>query len=69
MIPVRYPGSEKSPDGGIRLSRKTEWRDAGEGFFLGTGQRLFATDSGEFPLLETQTIVLEQPVQSEGAPG
>jgi type VI secretion system protein ImpE len=61
MIPTRYMGSEKSADAALRLSRKTEWRDAGEGFFLGEGQRLFATDAGEYPLLETQSIVLNQP--------
>lgn len=58
LIPVRYSGSETSPDSGIRLSRKTDWADAGEGFFFGKGQRLFATDAGEYPLLETLVIKL-----------
>ena len=60
LIPVRYPGSEASPDNAIRLSRKTDWRDVGEGFFFGEGQRLFATDEGEYPLLETLVIKLNQ---------
>ena len=56
MIPVRYPGSESSADTGIRLSRRTDWKDIGEDFFLGSGQRIFATDKGEYPLLETLMI-------------
>ena len=62
MIPVRYAESEKSGDSSIRLARRTDWQDVGEEFFLGQGQRLFATDRGEYPLLETLMIKLNQPV-------
>lgn len=61
LIPVRYAGSEASPDSGIRLARRTDWQDAGEGFFLGQGQRLFATDAGEYPLLETLVVKFNHP--------
>ena len=61
LIPVRYAGSEASPDSGIRLSRKTEWEEAGEGFYFGKGQRLFATDAGEYPLLETLVVKFNHP--------
>lgn len=61
LIPIRYPGSEKSVDSGIRLSRKTDWEDAGEGFYLGKGQRVFATDAGEYPLLETLVVKFNHP--------
>ena len=61
LIFVRYAGSEASPDSGIRLSRKTDWEDAGEGFFFGKGQRLFATDAGEYPLLETLMVKFNHP--------
>ena len=67
LIPVRYAGSEASPDSGIRLSRKTDWEDAGEGFFFGKGQRLFATDGGEYPLLETLVVKFNQPVAEPAA--
>lgn len=67
LIPVRYPGSEASPDSGVRLSRTTNWRDAGEGFFLGQGQRLFATDKGEYPLLETLVIKFNHPASTTPA--
>jgi type VI secretion system protein ImpE len=56
-IPVRYPGSEfEVADDAVRLARKTAWSDAGEETFVGLGQRLFATDAGETPLLECRTI-------------
>lgn len=58
MIPSRYPGSEAATDSALRLARKTEWTDAGSGFFLGRGQRMLATDQGEYPLFETRRVVL-----------
>ncbi len=56
FIPTRYPGSEAAADGGLRLSRRTEWADKGEEFFIGVGQRVFATDQADIPLLEVRTI-------------
>lgn len=61
LIPARYPGSESSKDAAIRLARKTDWQEHGAGWFLGLGQRMFATDAGEYPLLETRQIVLGEP--------
>jgi type VI secretion system protein ImpE len=58
LIPVRYPGSEASADGGIRLARKTEWLTHEAETFFGLGQRMFATDRGEYPLLEVRLIEL-----------
>ena len=58
LIPVRYPGSEEATDGGIRMARKTEWIGREEETFLGLGQRMFATDKGEFPLLEVRSVEL-----------
>jgi type VI secretion system protein ImpE len=56
LIPTRYPGSEKSSDPLVRLSRKTEWIDAAEGLQLGLGQRLLATDEDDFSLLDVRQI-------------
>lgn len=56
LIPTRYPGSETSDDGAIRLARKTEWRDLGADCFAGLGQRVLATDAEECPLLDARTI-------------
>jgi type VI secretion system protein ImpE len=61
LIPARYPGSESASDPLLKLARKTEWTDAGEGLFLGSGQRMLATDVGEFPLMEIKSVVLGAP--------
>jgi type VI secretion system protein ImpE len=59
-IPVRYPGSERSQDGLLKLARKTEWSLEGE-TNVGLGQRLLATNNSEYPLLEIRTIELDLP--------
>ena len=57
-IPTRYPGTEESTDGPLRLVRKTEWlQHAGE-TCLGLGQRVLATDASEYPLLACRTVEL-----------
>ncbi len=56
LIPVRYPGTEKSESGSLRLSRKTEWQNAGDDFYIGMGQRMLATDQGEYPLLDIREV-------------
>jgi len=56
MVPTRYPGSDSSDDDLIRLGRKTVWQEVAEGVFLGSGQRMLATDEGEWPLLEIHRI-------------
>jgi type VI secretion system protein ImpE len=58
LIPVRYPGSEASGDGSIRLARKTEWTEPCEGTSIGLGQRLLATDDCDYPLLDVRNIEL-----------
>lgn len=57
-IPVRYPDTEETGDAALMLSRKTEWRDPGADASHGLGQRMFATDAGDFPLLECRLIDL-----------
>jgi type VI secretion system protein ImpE len=60
LVPTRYSGSESSPDGAIALARKTEWQAFAENAFSGLGQRLFATDAADVPMLEVQTLSLRQ---------
>lgn len=55
-IPTRYPGSEKSADPAIQLSRKTEWSERAESYFSGLGHRMFVTDAAEFNLAEVQAV-------------
>ena len=54
-IPTRYPGTELSKDGNLKLARKTEWLNTA-GINIGLGQRILATDTGEYPLLEIRTL-------------
>ena len=58
LLPSRYPGSETDPDGLIRLARKTEWDEVGPETFHGRGQRVLATDSSEYALLNLRHIEL-----------
>jgi len=59
LLPVRYPGSERSDDASIRMSRKTEWRAlGGEEQYAGLGQRVLTSDAEELGLLEVREIVL-----------
>jgi len=56
FIPARYPGSETAGDPAIALCRRTEWREQAGDWFLGLGQRMLATDTGEHPLLDIRRI-------------
>ena len=64
VIPTRYPGSESDPDPSIKLARKTEWLEQGEGVFSGLGQRVLTTDGGDFPLMDIREIVLSPSVEA-----
>jgi type VI secretion system protein ImpE len=58
LIPTRYPGSESASDGAIALARKTTWEPFADDAFAGLGQRVFATDAGDVPMLEIRSISL-----------
>lgn len=60
LIPTRYPGSESNPDSAILLSRRTEWDQPADNFYRGLGQRMFATNSNDYPILSTSQIKLHQ---------
>ncbi|MFC3653427.1 type VI secretion system accessory protein TagJ [Dyella humi] len=56
FVPCRYPGSERAQDSEVVLARKTEWVDMGDDCYVGSGQRMLATDAGEYPLLDIRII-------------
>jgi len=58
LIPTRYPGSELSDDNQVRLAHKTIWQEQKANVFMGLGQRMFATDTGEQSLMDLQVITL-----------
>ena len=67
LIPTRYVGSAAADDP-ICLARRTEWQERAPGLYHGLGQRMFATDRGEYPLLEVREIILA-PVDDPGGGG
>lgn len=56
FIPSRYPGSERADDNDIVLGRKTAWIDTAADLQTGLGQRLLATEAGDYPLLDIRLI-------------
>lgn len=66
LVPTRYAGTADGDDA-LRLARRTEWRDLGGGCFAGLGQRMLATDAGEFPLLDVRLVSLA-PVEAAAPP-
>jgi type VI secretion system protein ImpE len=56
LIPTRYPGSEASEDDQIRMSRKTDWVEQEGQVYLGQGQRMLMTDTGEYALMDVRKI-------------
>jgi type VI secretion system protein ImpE len=56
LIPTRYPGSQDKENDKIRLSKKTEWVECESDVFLGLGQRMLATDAGEYSLMDIREI-------------
>ena len=65
VIPTRYAGSERNSDSSIRLSRKTDWQDLGDEYYLGVGQRMFATDEGDYALMDVRQIIINPPSDSQ----
>jgi type VI secretion system protein ImpE len=56
LVPARYPGTEAASDDALKLARRTEWNEAGGDAYIGVGQKMFATDAGEFALLDIRAI-------------
>jgi type VI secretion system protein ImpE len=59
LIPTRYPASQASADPQLRLARRTDWADRGADLFVGLGQRMLASDAGEYPIMDARAIRLE----------
>jgi type VI secretion system protein ImpE len=70
LIPTRYAGSESSDDPGVQLGRRTDWDERPGELYVGLGQRMLATDQGEYPLLEVRRITLQtSTVNASGGEG
>lgn len=54
LVPTRYDGTAACGDDALRMARRTEW--IGEGAQAGLGQRMLATDAGDYPLMDVRVI-------------
>lgn len=68
LIPTRYPGSEASDDNQICTAHKTIWQELDAGIYQGLGQRMFATDIGEYSLMDLRLINLDTREEATQAP-
>jgi type VI secretion system protein ImpE len=67
LVPVRYPTEDTAVvTDAHRLARKTDWHELRPDTFVGVGQRMLATDSGEYPLLEIRELLLDSPGDPAG---
>tara|TARA_R110000850_G_scaffold126520_5_gene245313 strand:+ start:1978 stop:2826 length:849 start_codon:yes stop_codon:yes gene_type:complete len=65
FIPTRYPGAGASDSDDVRLARLTDWQDIGAETYLGAGQKLFATDGGDFGVMDIRALDLNLPEPEE----
>lgn len=61
FIPTRYPGSAAAGEE-LAMSRRTEWQDR-DGWEIGLGQRMIATDATEVALMDLRRLeITAEPV-------
>ena len=68
FIPSRYPGTPASGSDALLLARGTDWVGQGDSQ-LGLGQRMFATDTADYALLDTRAIAFTHPNAGGAAAG
>jgi type VI secretion system protein ImpE len=56
LLPTLSPLSWKHSDDQIRLGRATDWEDDGTGNVVPVGQKMFAVDHDEIPILEIRKL-------------
>ncbi|SDT88585.1 type VI secretion system accessory protein TagJ [Halopseudomonas salegens] len=57
LMPCRYPDEDGQGGDDTLLCRKTEWQELGSDTWVGLGQKIFVSDSGEFPALSVRSLV------------
>lgn len=68
FLPTRYAGTNLA-DPLLALARRTDWSEPMPGLFVGQGQRMLATDQGDFALMDARTITLNATEgETEAAP-
>lgn len=70
LIPTRYPEPalpiEGDPDQ-FRLSRATQWIEQGPDMWFGAGQRVWMSDVGQHPILDTRLISMQSAPSANAA--
>ncbi len=56
LLPTLSPLSWKHSDDQVRLGRATDWQDDGTGNVVPVGQKMFAVDDDEIPILEIRKV-------------
>jgi type VI secretion system protein ImpE len=69
FVPTRYAGTTQADDDALLLARRTDWIEPAEGSYWGLGQRMFATDAGEYALLDIGAIEFDEFDAPPGQPG
>ncbi|KQQ97207.1 type VI secretion system accessory protein TagJ [Massilia sp. Leaf139] len=64
LIPTRYEGTLALQDDALLLARRTEWVAHGAGD-AGVGQRMFASDAGDYALMDVRLIEFEPDAEAE----
>jgi type VI secretion system protein ImpE len=59
LIPTRYPGTDSALDSALQLSRRTEWQEPSPDAYIGVGQRVWITDTGDSALLDVRTLTFD----------
>jgi type VI secretion system protein ImpE len=69
VVPTRYPGTEASADDALKLARKTAWDEVEPNVYAGLGQRVLATDAGEYSILDIRSILIAPGTDAAGSAG
>ena len=59
FVPVKYLVESDISDSLVKLARKTECLEKSDDTYHGIGQRLFATDQHDYPILELREVMFE----------
>jgi type VI secretion system protein ImpE len=71
LIPTRYERTTELADEALLAGRRTEWIERGTMSGFGLGQRMLATDAGEYALRDVRLVEFEpgEPEAGEREPG
>jgi len=56
FIPTRYQGSVETQEDEVLLGKKTIWKEVYKDVFFGQGQRMLATESKDYPIMDVREI-------------